>query len=62
MDKHRRAGKGSTVGKPGQFGLRRQASKFTGESTGGQRRECGVIITNTVHDRGQLNKTEFLSI
>lgn len=44
MDKHRKAGKGrkgSTMGKPGQLGLRRQASKFTGESAEGQRRECG---------------------
>ena len=41
MDKHRRAGKGSTMGKPRQLGLRRQASKFTGESAEGQRRECG---------------------
>lgn len=40
MDKHIKAGKGSIMGKVEQLSLTRQASRFIGERSKGQRREC----------------------
>ena len=62
MAKHIKAGKGSTMGKPEQLALMRQAFKFTREKIRVRGGSVWVIIMNKLHDGGQLNKIHLFSM